>query len=89
MLKTSLLGDQLREKVYVTLSFLFSFGVSKPRIVHTEVEVRDGVYARAEESFENKLTHILFFSPFITECINVKHFYSWTFLDDLYAKTNY
>ena len=67
MLKTSLFGDQLREKVYVTLSFLSSVGVFKPRFIQTEVEVRDGVYAGAEESFENELTHALISVFIITE----------------------
>ena len=59
MLETSLLGDQLREKVYVTLSFFSRVGVSKPRYIAFEVEVRDGVNVGAEKSFENKLTHAL------------------------------
>ena len=89
MLKTSLLGDQLREKVYVTLSFLISVRVFKPRFVPTEVEVRDGVYAGAEESFENELTHALISVFTRTELLHIEHFDRRAVLDDLSEKTDH
>ena len=61
----------------------------KPRFVGTEVEVRDGVNAGAEESFENELTHALI-SVFVnTECPHVEHFDRRAVLDDLSEKTGH
>ena len=43
VLKTSLLRDELTEKLYIARYFLFSFRMLKPRSVTTEIEVDDGV----------------------------------------------
>ena len=83
MLKTSLLGDQLREKVYVTLSFYSSFGVFKPWWVAAEIEVRDGIYTGVEESFDNELTHALTSVFVTTEAIHIKNFDRRAVVDDL------
>ena len=59
----------------------------KPRSVITKVEVRDGVNIRAEESFEDELTHVLI-SVFIpTEFIHVEYLDGRALLDDLSEET--
>ena len=83
MLKTSLLGDELREKVYVTLSFLFSVRVFKPWCIVTEIKVSDSIDVGAKESFENLLPHVLFIVFLTTEWIHVKNGDGRAALDDL------
>ena len=59
MLKTSLLGDELDNKVYIALSFFLSVRVPEPRRVLTEVEFSDRVDAWTKKGFENDLTNVL------------------------------
>ena len=52
-------------------------------MVCTEVEVRDGVYAGVEESFEYELTHALVSVHVVTEVMHVEYFDKRAVLDDL------
>ena len=58
-------------------------------MIATEVEVRDGVYAGAEESFENELTHVLISVFVMTESLHVEIFDRRAVLDDLSEKTGH
>ena len=89
MLKTSLLGDELREKVNVTLSFFLSIKVFKPWWVATDIKVSDRIDVGAEESFENELPHVLYSVISTTEWIHIKNWKGRAALDDLSEKTDH
>ena len=89
MLKTTLLGNERHEKVDVTLSFLVSVRVLKPRSVATKIEIRDRVNIGTEKRFENELTYILFSIPIPTEYSHIKNLYGRAALDDLSKKTDH
>ena len=89
MLKTSLLSDELREKVYVTLSFLLSIRLLKPWRIGFKIEVSDGIYVGAEQSFENELPHVLYSVTISTECTHIKNGDWRAALNDLSEKTDH
>ena len=89
MLKTSLLGDELHEKVYITLSYLLSVWVFKPRFVASEVEFCDWLYVCTEKSFEDNLSYVLIFIFIVAEAIHVQNFDRRAILSDLTEKTGY
>ena len=70
-LKTSLLGDELSEKIYVTSSFLFWVRMMKPWAISVKIEVSDGVDVWAKKAFKNELTDFLFFISIVTKLCHV------------------
>ena len=88
VLKTSLLGDKLHEKVYIMLSFCLSLRVCKPRLVASKIEFCDGFYVCTEKRFENDLTYVLISSIFIiAKAVHVQNFDRRAILHDLSEKT--
>ena len=84
MLKTSLLGNELREKFYVTLSYLWF----KPWLVAIKTKVSYRIDVGAEDSFENVLSYVLYSISIMTEPIHIKNWDGRAALDDLTEKTD-
>ena len=71
VLKSNLLGDELRKKVYVAGSFFSCIRMLEPRLVETKIEAVYGVDAGAEKAFENEFTDVLFSVTSLAECMHV------------------
>ena len=95
VLESGLLGNELREEVYVAGSFYLPqkrlglrVWVPEPWIVTSEIEVGDGFNIGIEKGLENNLTDVLISVFIMTESQHVEHFDRRILLDDQPEKTN-
>ena len=58
LLESSLFGNKLYEKIYITWSLPLWGRVHEPRFVTTEVEINDRVDIGAKKEFENELADV-------------------------------
>ena len=87
VIKTSLLGDDLKEKVYISRSFLLSVRVFEPPFVIIEIETDDRLNVGALDGFENELTNILIIFFTYTETFHIENLNRRTVLDYLSEQT--
>ena len=59
LLESSLFGNKLYEKIYITWSLPLWDRVLEPRFVTTEAEISNRVNVGTKQKFENELTDVL------------------------------
>ena len=89
LLESSLLGDELHKKVYITWSLFSCARMFEPRTVITKIDNGNSINVGVKEDFENELPDVLIKVSVFTEFI---HFEVWDWrvsLDDLSQQSYY